>query len=532
MKVLLISGLGPGHLENEDLFGSSMDPRVSAEHMRSQYIISGLDYSPANLFYRSDDDHELVLKQIEIIPPELISNVLKSILKNHRISYEVVPINKVWTNQSCLLEGDIVCLSTSFMWSEGMLDYSLNWIKKNITYKFLIIGGQYGTLKKEYLLRKHPEINYLITGDAEISLGQLINLIKENKHTENILNIPNVTYRDSNKNILSTHVAAGDIETYDRVDFEGNWYSVPYISMKGCPYSCKFCALRVSTPKWRYLSADRIIADWKTYIEKNNVKHIDIMDSTFFIPFSRIQKLLDLIPPLNIIWEANARADTPLTPELVKKLEESHCCALYFGFESMSNLVLGYIDKKTTAQDNRRINELFKDSKINTRMSFIVGFPGETPAEHEKTKQYLINEHFGHYNIYRFEFEDESMPIWKDKDKFDLKIFNESDSIYDWQHGGESWSHIGMDSVTAKKLRAETIKAIRLSESQAVHSTWQYRFQWPFIAQLSRQENIHIEKLIDRLVFVGSDHPNEIDRINNILEIIKKLESFNIFIRQ
>lgn len=531
MKVLLIAGLGPGHLENEDLFGSSMDPRASAEYMRNQYNINGLDCSPANLVYKSDDNYEPVLKKCEIVTPELIVNVLQSILKKHQIAFEMIPINYVWKNQSCQLEGEIVCLSTSFMWSEKMLDCSLDWIKKNLKYKYLIIGGQYGTLKRDYLINKYSEIDYLITGDAELSLGQLINLIKENKHTENILTIPNVIYRDSNNNIISTDVASGDVETYNRVDYEGNWPSIPYISMKGCPYSCKFCALRVSTPKWRYLSADRIIKDWKAYIEKNNVKHIDIMDSTFFIPFSRIQKLLDVLPSLDIVWEANARADTPLTPELVKKLEEAHCCALYFGFESMSDLVLGYIDKKTIAQNNRRINKLFKDSKINTRMSFIVGFPGETPTEHEKTRQYLINEHFGHYNIYRFEFEDKSMPIWKDKDKFDLKIFNESDSIYDWQHGGESWSHIGMDSVTAKKLRAETIKAIRISESQAVHSTWQYRFQWPFIPQVSRQKNIHIEKLIDQLVFVGLDYPNEIDRTDNILAIIKKLESLDVFIR-
>jgi radical SAM superfamily enzyme YgiQ (UPF0313 family) len=255
------------------------------------------------------------------------------------------------------------------------------------------------------------------------------------------------------------------------------------------------------------------------------------MDSTFFIPFSRITRLLDELPALNIIWEANARADTPFTPEIIKKLEDSHCYALYFGFESMSNLVLEYIDKKTTLQDNKKINQLFKDSSVNTMMSFIVGFPGETIDEHKKTRDYLLKEHFGHYNIYLFEFEDKSMPIWKDKDKFNLQIFDEGEFKYDWKHGGESWSHCGMNSNTAKKLRSDTIMQVRCSDSLAIHRTWQYKFYWPFITRLSRQENIYIEKLLDQLVFVSTDYP-EHEKEKKILDIIKQLEKYNIFVKR
>jgi anaerobic magnesium-protoporphyrin IX monomethyl ester cyclase len=528
MKVLLIAGLGPGHLENEDLRGSYMDSSLSKEIIDSEYILNGVNYSLNKLTYKSKDNNEKLLREDKQVIPELISSVLQNILKDNNIDHEFIPISNIWENKQLKQSTDIVCLSTSFMWSDGMLDYALNWIIKNITYTSFILGGQYSALKTEYLLNKYNFVDYIITGDAELSLSPLIKFIKQNKPLSELSTIPNIAYKDQDKKKLFTYIDTGKIEDYKTCSFKGDFHTVPYTSMKGCPYSCKFCALRVSTPKWRFLSAERIIQDWKMYMHQNNTKHIDVNDSTFFIPFSKIKLLLELLPDMNITWEANIRADTPLDETIVKKLEDAHCLALYFGFESLSDEVLQYMDKKTTSEDNKRINNLFKKSQINTMMSFIVGYPGETPEEHEKTRQYLINEHFGNYNIYVFEFENESMPIWKDKDKFILKIFEDKTPTYSWQHGGEFWEHIGMNSTTAKMLRKETIKKVRLSNSRAIHRTWQYKFQWPFIASLSRQENLQIEKSIDRLVFVAVDYPDKQERTEKIEKIMNELKKFNI----
>ncbi|MBS3107550.1 radical SAM protein [Candidatus Woesearchaeota archaeon] len=523
---MLIAGLGPGHLEKEDLIGSGMDPFFSDEENKEAYLLDGINHHPSNLVYKATQ--EWVLKKIKQETPELISSVLINILKNNNVEYEHIPIKLIWDNSSKKLLGKVVCLSTSFMWSENMINRAINWIKKNIKYDYLIVGGQYCSLKKNYLIENHKEIDFIITGDAEVSLPQLLEILKKGK-LDTIVNIPNLLYKKGDK-FCETYSLYEDINKYDCPKFENNHQIIPYTSMRGCPYSCKFCALRFCTPGWRYLSAERIIKDWKYYSKTNNAKHMDIYDSTFFIPFQKIKTLLKKLPSMNLTWEANSRVDTPFNKEVVKELEKANCIALYFGFESMSNKVLGYMDKKVNSNDNRKINKLFKNSEIDTMMSFIVGFPGETISEFEKTKNYLLKEHYGYYNIYVFEFEDKSMPIWEDKDKFKLQIFNDNEDKLSWKHGGESWTHSGMDSETAKKLRKVAIKEIRKSNSKAIHRSWQYDFEWPLIKSLPREKNLKIEKLIDKLVFVVKDYSND-DKKIKIKEIVQELKDLNIHIR-
>ena len=297
--------------------------------------------------------------------------------------------------------------------------------------------------------------------------------------------------------------------------------------MKGCVYNCKFCALSFCARKWRYRSAKNIYKDWKYFKEHNDAKHIDINDSTFFIPYAKVIELLPLVKNLNLTWEANARSDTPFTKDDVKKLEEAGCKALFFGFESMSDTVLGYINKKTTSKQNRKINAMFATSSIDTMMSFIVGFPGETLSEFRKTYNYLVNEHYGHFNIYVFEFEDKSMPIWQDAEKFKIKVFEDQNT--GWEHGGENWSHIGMTSIEAKKLRKELLHAIRISDkSRAIHKSWQYMYEDEFITANSRHVQLAVERLLDKLAYVSVDYMNSNEIHAKIKFIASELSKYGI----
>lgn len=529
MKVILIAGLGPGRMENEDLQGSGFNPDLDDGDKDDFYVIDGIDYDPRHLRYQHDEVDINVLREKKLKRPPLISSVLQGILTENNISYEYISTDNIWNRNNCNLKCDIVCLSTSYMWSEAMVEESISWINENIKYDKLIIGGQYASMKRNFLLNFEC-VDYVVVGDAEMSLVRLINYAGGLSDYETLVNIPNLIYRNENGAVVETEKISGDFQKYLPCKYYGDYDVITYMSMKSCPYSCEFCALRVSTPKWQYLSAERIIADWKKYKRENNVKHIDVNDSTFFVPFSRMQRLIQYLPELNLSWEANLRVDTPLDLDFIRKLEESHCLHLYFGFESMSDIVLKYMNKGTTARDNRHINDMFKTSGVDTMMSFIVGFPGETPEHFKETKDYLLNEHYGHFNIYVFEFEDDdSMPIWKNRDRFELRVINESRSQSKWQHSGESWTHMGMDSKKAKKLRADLIKDSRCSGSTSIHKTWQYQYEWPFIVQLSRSDNLKIEKLIDRLIFVMIDYKNKAERKKIIYKILADLKEYNIY---
>lgn len=505
--VLLIAGLGPGHLENYDLKGCFFDPSIDHQkYFNKIYSFGDYDYSPDKLYFKnSKGEKTFVLRPVEKTAPQLIVTTLCSILDAAKINYKFENISCIWNNTDCRYKVKVVCLSTTFMWSEYMIDVAFDWIKEHIDFEYFVIGGQYSVLKKDYIMSKYPYVDFLITGDAEISLTPLIKKLL--CHNSKIDDVPNILYKVNNT-VQATTESHGDINSYETPKYKGQHDNISYMSIKGCVHNCKFCALSFCTKKWQYRSAENIYEDWKHFKEFNNAKHIGVNDSTFFIPYKKVIDLLPLIKPLELTWEANARADTPFTEEDIIKLEESGCNALYFGFESMSDDVLGYINKKTTSVQNRRINDLFSKSSIYTMMSFIVGFPGETIFDFEKTKSYLINEHYGHFNIYIFEFEDKSMPIWEDAERFKIEVYE--DTSKDWSHGGENWKHVGMTSRQADELRRNLLHDVRVSDNcQAIHKCWQYRFEPDFVEDADRHTLLKIERLLDKIVFAPVDFPQE-----------------------
>lgn len=525
--VILIAGLGPAHLELEDLQYSYMDQSISKDERDKAYQIGGRNFNPLTFYYTDFCGRKIpVLRENKFTVPSLIETTLRNILDRGNIQYHFIAASNIWNNINIKEKCKIVCLSTSFMWSKYMVDYAITWINTHICYDYLVLGGQYSSLKRDLIMNNYKNVDFLITGDAELSLIELIQEIQSGNR--NYDHIPNLLYR-VNDRVIATRDEIGDINKYPTPSYKGEHAIIPYISMKGCVYNCKFCALRQCVNKWQYCTADKIVEDWKSFIENNNVKHIDVNDSTFFIPYIKIQQLLPMLKELNVSWEANARADTPFCEKDIDDLESSGCKALFFGFESMSDVTLEYMDKKTTSSLNRKINKMFCDTQIDTMMSFIVGFPGETITEFQKTREYLLTEHYGHFNVYVFEFEDKSMPIWKDRDKFQIEVYMDDNSGYFWKHGGLNWKHCGMDSNTANRLRNKLLRDIRKSnKTQAIHKSWQYNFEFPFVPELSRQENLKIEQLFDRLIYVALDYPNSEERKAVLESIIKKLEKMGV----
>lgn len=521
MNVILISGLGPCHIENEELVNSYFD---FTKDVKKEYEKVGYKNLLENLYYKKDLTKYKILKNKKSTEEsDFISATLKNILNNSSIDYEFIPISKIWNSEANnVKEESIVCLSTTFMWNEYMINTAIDWIHNNINCKYLIVGGQYSFLKKEYLFKNlFDKFDFLLTAEAELSLVDLINTIK-NKGSFDL--IPNLYYKK--EEFIFTYEKEFKYDDTKIVNFDGVHETVPYMSMRGCVHKCKFCALRECTKKWQYYSAHRIVSEWEVYSAKNNTTHFSINDSTFFIPYERSLEFMDLLSGKSFSWDANARADTKFVEEHVVLLEKSNCTSLAFGFESMCNKTLKNMSKGTTDVQNRFINNLFSKSNIETRMSFIVGFPGETVEDFSITKDYIVNEHYGRYSLYVFEYESDVLPISKEKEKYNLVILDDDES-FNWAHSGQSWSHCGMDSNCAKKLKGDVIKESRMNlNSKAIAKTWQANFVSKYVESFNRHQNLEVEKLLDILIFSFNDYNNFTKIIEDVLISLQKYDIF------
>jgi len=112
---------------------------------------------------------------------------------------------------------------------------------------------------------------------------------------------------------------------------------------------------------------------------------------------ARIEKLLDLLEPLNINWRCYSRVDT-LDRELLLRMKKAGCKEIGSGVESGSQRILDLSHKKTSVGQNTKIARLCKEVGIVFNAFIMIGLPGETYESVMETKTWFeeaLPEKFG-----------------------------------------------------------------------------------------------------------------------------------------
>jgi radical SAM superfamily enzyme YgiQ (UPF0313 family) len=427
----------------------------------------------------------------------LTTFTLQSILNAAGIDHTHMSTQRIWTSTGPEPQGDfdVVLLSTTFIWDRATLAKAVRWVADRFPVATLVLGGQYSNLKFHRILTEHDFVRYVVRGDAEAALPALLHALRTNV---DVTGIPNLVFRDADRRIRATEVGYIDLEATPSPAPTGRVAVVPYESMRGCPFSCKYCSYPAASPKWRYKSAEKIAGDWARYRRENGARYIKALDSTFTVPPTRLRQLLPLLRKVGIDWEGYTRANSIGNRTVVRQLEDARCRSLFIGFESMSDTTLKYMNKKVTTQANRTAFELLESSSIGHFVSFIVGYPGESPELFEETRRFLTTEYSGEFALYVFMLADENVPVWQDARRFDLEVLDPSCEA-------RVWRHQGMDSETAARLRLETMREVRWKNDRAIARMWQHDYESPLLPGRSSADNAVVEKLVDRLGMLSAD---------------------------
>ena len=118
-------------------------------------------------------------------------------------------------------------------------------------------------------------------------------------------------------------------------------YSVfPLQSTKGCPYSCEFCCIKISSGnKHRKKPVEQVISEIKE-LEKYNhgpyKKRYHFMDDNLYVDRNYTMGLFKALIPLNIQWTGMGSMNMVEDEESLKLIAASGCRSFYIGFESIS----------------------------------------------------------------------------------------------------------------------------------------------------------------------------------------------------
>lgn len=166
-----------------------------------------------------------------------------------------------------------------------------------------------------------------------------------------------------------------------------------YISSQGCVYKCQFCYELTYQRKWSAMPTGNVLGDIHWLCEEYDVSGIKFYDADFFVNVRRAYEYCDALidSGLGISWAASINPNDVLRArkqnvDLLRRVAESGCRRLLMGMESGDDRVLREIVKKdVTSADLWDVAQEIAGYGIRGAYTFIVGFPGECPAEVENT---------------------------------------------------------------------------------------------------------------------------------------------------
>jgi anaerobic magnesium-protoporphyrin IX monomethyl ester cyclase len=519
-SVLVLAGEGP-YFRNSTYYDGTMFDERGTRPLAPEFPGHPLhDLRLTDLTYFDGSRWQPLLRSKRGAIPHLTSWTLESILRAADRPFEMFSLQDVWDGTAEPSgDHDVVFLSTTFICDRRLLRRALDWISERFAHSLIVLGGQYSNLKYDPILRHNQDVDVVVRGDGEEAIPALLEALDRREALDDV---PNLVVRTGPESHRQTRFGYIDLDAHPSPVFGTDHRPVvPYESMRGCPFSCRFCSFPFASPEWRYKSAEKIAADWARYRAVNEARHIRAMDSTFTVPPTRLRALLDLLPQVDVTWEAYTRANIITGRETVDRLAEAHCATLSIGFESMSPKSLELMHKQVRAEHNRRAHDALAGGPIKYRTSFMVGYPGEAPEDYELTHQYLLGEYTGHFMLSVFSMTDETMPVWQDSERLGIRVA-------DFEDPDAAWTHIGMNDVTAKGLRKRTLDEVRHRSDDAVLLLWQSDYFTPLIPALSGKQNMWAEKLVERLGMLPVDVPDASARVTAAARLLGELESLGV----
>ncbi len=164
------------------------------------------------------------------------------------------------------------------------------------------------------------------------------------------------------------------------------------ITSRGCVYSCNYCSSSlIMGKKFRSRSPDNVVDEIEELIDKYQIRDFGFMDDTFMLNKKRAHDIADEIKTrgLDVSFVASSRVDR-VDSGLLQNLKSSGMKTIYYGVESGSQRILDLMKKGITLKNAEDAVKTAKNAGLEVLTSFIIGYPGETKEDINKTIDFSI----------------------------------------------------------------------------------------------------------------------------------------------
>lgn len=278
-------------------------------------------------------------------------------------------------------------------------------------------------------VRNHTEnfLNYgadfIIIGEGEETTLELIKFLElpislspqAESRSEELRSIKGIAYLENGKVITTPERALiKDVNTLpfpnrQKIDFSpylNGWkthhgYSMMSVNtMRGCPYTCKWCSRAVYGGTYRRRSPQLVAQEMKHIKDTYNPDMIWFVDDVFTIHHKWLTEFAEEVNKQDAIipYEIISRADR-LNEEVIKILKASGCFRVWVGAESGSQKIIDAMDRRVDVMQTRQMIRLAKQHGLEAGTFIMLGYPGETKQDIKETIEHLVQSNPSQYTI-------------------------------------------------------------------------------------------------------------------------------------
>lgn len=274
----------------------------------------------------------------------------------------------------------------------------------------IVLGGIHPTIYPYEILDNCPSIDWIVIGEGEESIIQLVDTIKKNMFE--FEKIDGFAYRKNGKIFVNPkrhfiqYLDTIPFPAYNLINIEdyyidtSNWHnpkklpintSLPIITSRSCPNRCNFCSMyTVMGPRWRARSPENVVDEIEYLYNRFNHRHFSIMDDNFSLNKNRVLEICGQIIKrnLNIQFETpNGLSINTLDEEVLDALVSAGMVRTGLAIESGSDFIRNKIIRKNLSREKiYEVAKLVKKYKqLNVAAFFIIGMPEETKETLEDT---------------------------------------------------------------------------------------------------------------------------------------------------